>query len=111
MEGFRYEGHIYFPDSKLLKCARGVFGKDMVTKAYVGTWTYSDTDGPMDRIVSARISVRRSSTVDEIDNGCLQIAIEFINGNIVIFSNSEWGSMTKVNTKKIVKQQTTQEEK
>lgn len=100
---FTYEGNIYFPDAKLLKCARGVFGSGVVKQAWVGSYDFKN-DLTLDRIANARDQIKRSSTVNEIDNGCLTIAIEFFAGNIVVFTNSEWGSMTKVNQTKLHKE-------
>lgn len=76
-------------DARLTEAARNVFG-DIVSCAYSCYPHFRD--GRPRKADYASVEMYKG-TVSEIDNGALDICIEFTNGRKVLFTNSEWGTM------------------
>lgn len=77
------------PDARLTEAARNVFG-DIVSRAYSCCLHFRD-DHPR-KADYAKVEMY-NGPVSKIDNGTLDICIEFTNSRRVLFTNSEWGTM------------------
>lgn len=85
-------------DEKLTLLAQGLFGKDLVKRAY---FTHYDVSGLFGSTRQDMVNeLLKKVVVNDGDNGEIilrhdneTIVIEFTNGHKVSFGNSEWGSM------------------
>ena len=87
-------------DFSLLKEAKRIFGNEMVLTAWVCTWQVSDIsteEEVSDRLDKAKWVI--SDNLNEMTVGSADIVLEFSNGNKVYFTNSEWGSFSKITEK------------
>lgn len=93
------DSQVYFGarSPELLKGVRRVFGCDIVKDAYLLGSAYGDIDG------SDIIRIMDDAEAFEIDDDfdvelptAGEILIEFINGNKVSISTSEWGFLTQI---------------
>ena len=96
------EQYILKEVSDVTEIAKNIFG-DIVHKVYYAYWLNETvpeeyTISIIDRAIKASFHNENS-----IDQDGKTIIIEFFNGNHVIFSNSEWGSMEKFNISEIKK--------
>lgn len=96
------EQYILKEVSDATKIAKNIFG-NIVNKVYYAYWindtvTEEYTISMIDRAIKA--SFNSENSIDQDDK---TIIIEFVNGNHVIFSNSEWGSMEKFNISDVKK--------
>lgn len=85
----------------LTDVAKRIFG-DVVRTAYYYESYY--THLKMSVIVE-RLDKQESSaqhTHDSVDQDGKTIVLEFTNGNMVVFSNSEWGAMEKLEPKEFI---------
>lgn len=86
--------YIMRKDGKLLKLAKKIFG-NVVTEAYVTTIHYRDeklTDA-IDRMKSNLKEIAPEEHNDQISCDTMTIIFKFKSGNMVAFTNSEWGSI------------------
>ena len=89
-------------DKHLTTMAKAIFGKDIVKSAYVATSAcYTEKDIQSELRLESFKSVKKS-----IDNGGKEIIIEFNNGNAVLITNSEWGSIQSVNLEAVKNEHT-----
>ena len=76
-------------DARLTEATRNVFG-DVVSVAYSCCMHFRD--GRPRKADYAKVKMYMGPAT-EIDNGAIDMCIEFTNGRKVLFTNSEWGTM------------------
>lgn len=82
-------------DASLLAACQRVFGADIVKGAYVVTYDYGNSaPGEVERRLSETAFTDGGKA--EISYDAQEIMVEFCNGNKVIFQNSEWATIWKV---------------
>jgi hypothetical protein len=94
LEGNMKEKTVRRRDDLLEKAAKGVFGADIVAAAYVTTYRYDDCT--VDEIDERLERAKCKEKLDYIDNSSKTVIIEFKNGRVVRFTNSEWGSISTI---------------
>ena len=77
-------------DARLTEAAKNVFG-DIVSKAYSCRMYFKDGKPKKDDFSDIEMYTHG---IVEIENGKLDICIEYTNGRQVLFTNSEWGSIS-----------------
>jgi len=83
---------------RLLDAAKKIFG-DIVANAYVSTWDRRDRANALKEL--AKIDQSLSIDGDSVRHDAECVAIEFNNGAIVYFENSEWGSFGRLSKENI----------
>lgn len=82
-------------DRKLLAAAKSIFGENIVIDAWL-IETYIDHTHPSYKCFLSNIEERKADcNEDRIDVDGEDIALKFSSGNIVRFSSSEWGDISK----------------
>lgn len=83
-------------NNKLLDMAQSIFGKDLVVDA----WLISSANSNNHKELFSQLKYENNMLTtllkekkNEIDIGCITVAIKFSSGNIVSFSSSEWGDI------------------
>ena len=80
-------------DKRLLSTAKYIFGANVVNNAFVSTYDiYSTREEVIERIEENMFT--RIEDVIQYDSET--IILEFVGGNMVMFTNSEWASIEKV---------------
>ena len=94
------EKYILKKCSKTTKIAKNIFGnivKDVFyAKQHFEFCSEKETISEIDSMIENSSHIENS-----IDQDASTIVIEFLNGKKVMFSNSEWGSMTSLSDNKI----------
>ncbi len=85
----------HLKNKKILTIAKNIFG-DIVKNAYIA---YFDKD-LISGLVSSYKKLKDDSILLPYDSD--DIVLEFSNGNLVKFSNSEWASISKIETLNII---------
>ncbi len=90
------EVYVFKEVKEITKIAKNIFG-DIVNNVYYADVLYDGIN--LDYLISKidRDINNASNTNLSIDQCGINIVIEFINGQKVFFSNSEWGSMESFN--------------
>ena len=81
--------YIMKSDSRLTEAAKNTFG-DVASIAYC-CYPHLRDGSPCNEDYSNIKAY--AGPVNKINNGAIDICIEFTNGKIVMFTNSEWGTM------------------
>ncbi len=87
-------------DAALEQMAKTIFGAGLVDKAYVNSYWFDSRTACENKERLARELYEEGD--DEICLDGKNIVILFTNGRAVLFTNSEWGSIEKVNLKDCV---------
>lgn len=77
--------------------AQSIFGKDLVVDAWLISSANSNNHKELFsqlKYENDNLSMSLKDKKDEIDIGCITVAIKFSSGNIVSFSSSEWGDIS-----------------
>lgn len=78
---------------KLTEIARNIFGEDIIDGVYVEYFDKKDIQNIKKDIESKN---KNSENFISCDNKT--VVVKFKNGNLISFTNSEWGSIAKVET-------------
>lgn len=90
----RFINYKFFPSKELAQLVRKVFGPNLVSKCY-----YVIYNSGLEKEDLLALSQTKKEIVCEkgvLDYSCKDILIEFVNGNKVLFTNSEWATMKKM---------------
>lgn len=83
-------------DKRLLESAKSIFGEDIVIEAWlIGVYFNNDNHEYQSYLLNEIKEKKAVCCENEIDIGCENIALKFSSGNIVRFSSSEWGDISK----------------
>jgi hypothetical protein len=89
-------------DVNLLKMAVSIFGEDIVETCYITTGTYGKRVEKEIELSLANEAYKKVEDVIDID--AKHIIIKFKNGKYVLFTNSEWGSISNIDMAKCTRE-------
>lgn len=80
----------------LLERAKKIFGENMVADAFIGAATYSwmAEDHVTEKIEAAIKKYHLDDIQTQLNLDDSDVFIKMMNGNLLHFSNSEWGAIT-----------------